>query len=69
MANGILQFWHGTFKNYSKKYRIKGEYLDPFTQIDIAASIIADKNDKGWKHWLNCGRVAGFDDGIYFAQK
>ena len=59
MANGILQFWFGSFRTYSKKFKIKGNYLDPFTQIDLAAHIIAyDK--KGINNWYNCGKAVGF---------
>jgi hypothetical protein len=62
MANGLLQFWQSTFRSYQKKYGLKGKYLDPFSQIDLAVRIISDKEDKGSKHWYHCGKLAGFHE-------
>lgn len=57
MANGILQFWQGTFNEQAKKYGINGKYTDPYSQIDIATRIIAGG---GWRHWQNCMKAIGW---------
>ena len=55
MANGIAQFWHGTFKAFSKKYDFDGEYTNPHDQIILAGMMIRDGLHN---HWQNCWRVA-----------
>jgi hypothetical protein len=57
MANGIMQFWKTTFEKFSKQYDLHGDYENPYDQIDLAAKMIADGL---WKHWYNCGKVAGY---------
>lgn len=52
-ANGILQFWRGTFSTQSKKYDFKGEYTNPQDQIILAAKMLQEKD--GIYHWKNCG--------------
>ena len=56
-ANGLAQFWRGTFDTYKKIYGLVGEYKNPLSQINLASSMISDG---GIGHWKNCGIKSGF---------
>ena len=51
LSKGILQFQKPTFNKFSKIYGLKGKYLDPYDQIELAVLMI---QGGGWKHWFNC---------------
>lgn len=57
-ANGLLQFWEGTFNTYSEKYGIEGKYTNPVAQIKLA-SLMIGRMDDGIFHWKNCGLKVG----------
>ena len=51
LSRGILQFQKPTFNKFSKIYSLKGKYLDPYDQIELAVLMI---QGGGWKHLFNC---------------
>jgi len=53
MANGIAQFWQKTWDKYSEKYKIKGQYEDPRSQL-LLMSLMLGREKEGWRHWYNC---------------
>ena len=55
MANGIAQFWRGTFDTFSDKYDFDGKYINPHDQIILAGMMIRDGLQD---HWRNCWRSA-----------
>lgn len=52
-ANGIAQFHERTFNAFSKKYGLVGTYKNPYSQINLAASMIGDDLAS---HWWNCAK-------------
>lgn len=56
-ANGLLQFWKGTYDTYADIYGLEKEYKNPYSQIDLASKMLSDGL---WKHWYNCGKIAGY---------
>ena len=56
-ANGIAQFWKGTFDAYKKIYGLVGEYKNPYSQINLASLMIGDGLVS---HWYWCGIKSGF---------
>src|SRR3990167_5078295 len=51
MASGPLQWWRSSFDMYSKKYGLKGDYKNPYDQVDLALLVL---KDGGHKNWYNC---------------
>ena len=68
MANGIMQWWKVSYELYSKKYNFKGNYWSSEDQITLAAKVIS-KEKNGWKNWLVCGKIAGYDENKKIARK
>ncbi len=60
ISQGILQFQKKTFDLFSKKYGLIGEWLSPYSQINLATQIIS-REKNGWKNWLTCGKMVGYD--------
>ena len=59
MARGLLQFWKGTFQNYSRTNNYKGNYLNPYDQINLSLIMITNNVDALY-HWKTCSKKAGF---------
>ena len=56
-ANGIAQFWKGTYDVFAKQYGLAGSYKNPYSQINLAANMIGDNLAS---HWYRCGIKSGF---------
>ncbi len=52
ISRGILQFQKRTFVGYAKLYGLEGEWMNPYSQINLASQMISD--GLGY-HWKNCG--------------
>jgi hypothetical protein len=63
ISQGIFQFQKKTFDMYSKKYNFIGSWLNPYSQISLTGIIIG-REKNGWKNWLTCGKIVGYDKGI-----
>ena len=55
MANGVAQFWKGTFDTFSEVYDFDGKYTNPHDQIVLAGKMIKDGLHN---HWMNCWKFA-----------
>ncbi len=57
ISQGILQFQKKTFDLFSKKYGlIDGEWLNPYSQINLASRMLKDGL---WSQWYNCSKQIG----------
>ena len=57
-SKGLLQFKKATFQEFSKLYKLKGEWLDSYDQIDLATKMISDGL---WYKWYVCSRLVGLN--------